>query len=114
MTTACPELVGWSMPNQLEWSDAHVGGCSCCRCRIETILEKHVFSAILSLEGLLEALVRHEAEMDVREMCPLVATQHKQIKGQESQSKVICRFALVKQAEANAKRTLCNMLCGWG
>lgn len=58
--------------SKLKWSDAHVGSRRS-RGRIETILEKHVFSAILSFdEGPLEPLIWNEAEMDVWEMGPIL------------------------------------------
>jgi hypothetical protein len=56
----------------------------------------------LSLEGLLESLIRHEAKMDVREMGPLFATTN--YKRRVSQKKG--RFGLVKQLEGNPKRRL--------
>ena len=59
-----PDSERTCLPNQLEWSDAHVGCCSRRRSRgVETIFEKYVFSAILYITAQETAKIKMDARL---------------------------------------------------
>jgi len=70
------EIVKKCASPRLEWSDPHIHIRCRSACRgIESILEKiNILSFLLANVVPLQALIRHQTEMDVGKMCPILSS----------------------------------------